>query len=91
MFAIKLILVLSVLLAASRASNSDNDVNECKHFDQLNIYSQQFLISMFFYFVKTFFPDKMCVPHLIFDACEELISSKESKFTKIKCVSARDR
>lgn len=55
------------------------------------IHFQQFLASMFFYFVKTFFPDKMCVPHLIFDACQELVSSKESKFTKIKCVLARDR
>lgn len=33
----------------------------------------------------------MCVPHIIYDACQELVSSQQSQYAIIACVSARDR
>ena len=32
----------------------------------------------------------MCVPHLIFDACQKLMD-KPSEYAKVECVSGRDR
>lgn len=33
----------------------------------------------------------MCVPHLIIDACHDLVEGRPSEMTKIICVAARDR
>lgn len=33
----------------------------------------------------------MCVPHTILNACEEIVSKKNSEFASIDCVPARDR
>lgn len=33
----------------------------------------------------------MCVPHVIFEACRELVSVKISDISTITCIPARDR
>ena len=33
----------------------------------------------------------MCVPHHIFEACEELMANKPTDTVSIKCIPARDR
>lgn len=33
----------------------------------------------------------MCVPHIILDSCNKLVSTKQSQYAVIKCIAARDR
>lgn len=33
----------------------------------------------------------MCVPHLMYSACTELVENTTSQYATIKCVAARDR
>lgn len=83
----KLIFSLVMCFVVSQATDEKPNCKICiwnskkNHKIILNMYATTIII----------FLDKMCVPHVIFEACRELVSVKSSEFSTITCIPARDR